>query len=51
MPCLEKLDTTVAVLKKAPMAHNPSLVHVTFSSRYIIVSALIEEQDLWRRII
>ncbi len=29
------------------MAHNPSLVHVTFSSKYITISALIEEQDLY----
>lgn len=30
------------------MAHNPPLVHVTFSSKYITVSALIEEQELKR---
>lgn len=37
MARLEKLDTTVAV---------PSLAHVTFSSKYITISALIKEQDL-----
>lgn len=44
--CLEKFDTTVAVLQKA---NGPQLlVHVTFSSKYTSVCALIEEQDLWR---
>lgn len=33
---------------KKPVAHNPSVVHVTFISKYITVSAVIEEQDLER---
>lgn len=30
------------------MAHDQSLVHVTFNSKNITISVLIEEQDIWR---
>lgn len=47
MVCLEKLDSCSSQKSKWPIVYQ-SLVHVTFSSKYIAVSACIEEQDLRR---